>query len=196
MKGKQKRRTSLNFHNVSHIFLLKQKIKININEEIQFRLSNIRAVWNWWTVWRLLTWPLVLSQGHCCCNIKSSCFVARFEKEWRDLWRMCQQQTQRHIVQVWLMLFLFWYFVFFYPGSHVDGIFPPRCRYLLTKRRFSSLCWSSVWLSSVALSPPPQKISSTNSRCFPSKHENFEERQPGLRGLSLQVWHFSFFEIT
>lgn len=49
-------------------------------------------------------------------------------------------------------------FCFFYPGSHVDGIFPPRCRYLLKKRHFSSLCWSSVWLSSVALSPPPKNL--------------------------------------
>lgn len=58
---------------------------------------------------------------------------------------------------------------------------------LSADRPFDSVVWRC---------PPPQKISSTNSRCFPSKHENFEERQPGLRGLSLQVWHFSFFEIT
>lgn len=109
-----------------HTFLFSFKTETNdkqptyINKEIQFCLSNIRAVCNWWEGVKAADMagvrPLVVSQGHCCCNIRSSCTVCScveaVSKKWRDFWRICHQQTQRHIVQVWLMLFRFWFFFF------------------------------------------------------------------------------------
>jgi len=75
--------------------------------------------------------PLVVSQGHCCCNIRTSCTVRGAEagsKKQQNMEGFVEDSSSTTNPEAYSasLANVVSVFLFFDPGSHVDGIFPPR----------------------------------------------------------------------